>query len=265
MRRSCRPLVLLACVLFLQIGCTTLQGDELGVFDPYEKTNRSLYAVQEAADTVVKPIARGYKYIVPKPVHVGVRNVFNNLRSPTSVVNGFLQGRPKAGGIELGRFLLNSTLGLGGLFDVGTRAGLPAQNEDFGQTFASWGWTRSRYLYVPFIGPTTVRDLPDVAVNIALPRLILGDVYNIYTTVVDVVSLRADVLDQTDARDASALDPYSFTREAFYEQRRFEYYNGAPPAEDFFDELDELDELDEPEDAANRAIEGDREVGASTR
>ena len=170
---------------------------------------------------------------------------FKNLRSLDSGANGFLQGKPKRGATDSLRFVVNTTVGLGGLFDVATPAGLHHQDEDIGQTLAVWGWKKSRYLYVPFVGPSTVRDLPVLVVRGILPRLILGDFHNLGISGLDVVSARAGALDLTETRDAAALDAYVFTREAYVQRRKFLIFDGNPPVEDFDDFFDEFDEDDE--------------------
>ena len=102
--------------------------------------------------------------------------------------------------------------------------------------------TRSRYIYVPFLGPSTVRDLPSTLVRSLLPRLILGHDYHWGVSVVDIMSARAELLTASDVRDASAIDPYAFTRDAYYQRRKFVIYDSAPPLDDFFDEFEEYDE-----------------------
>ena len=128
-------------------------------YDPWEKFNRRVHRFNEVVDRgVAKPLAKVYIAVVPRPVRLGVGNFFNNLSQPVSAVNALLQGKPKQAGQALGRFLLNSTLGIGGLFDPATSAKLPNKSEDFGQTLGVWGWKQSRYLELPLFGPRTVRD-----------------------------------------------------------------------------------------------------------
>ena len=113
------------------------------------------------------------------------------------------------------------------------------QEEYFGQTLAVWGVKRSRYIYVPMLGPSTLRDLPSTLVRTIIPRLVLGNDYHWGMTVVDLVSARADLMTATQVRDASALDPYAFTRDAYYQRRKFLSFDGDPPVDDFFDEFEE--------------------------
>ena len=232
--------MLVGCVVFGLGGCVSLEGPEFGVFDPYEKFNRAVYGGSDGLDgAVFAPIAAGYSRVVPDPVERGVRNFFVNLRGVEGIVSGFLQAKPKRGSIAFGRVVVNSTLGIAGIFDVATPLGLADQNEDLGQVFAAWGVTRSRYLVLPVLGPTTLRDWPGLALRAWLPRLMLGTHYSIWVFALDFVSFRADMLQQTRVRDEMALDPYSFTREAYYQRRRYDIFDGNPPLEEFFYEADD--------------------------
>ena len=221
-------------------GCSTLQGDDYAVYDPGERFNRASYDATEAVDRrVIAPVARGYKAVTPNRLQRGILNVFHNLRGIDSAVNGFLQGKPRAGTTDLARVVINSSIGLLGFFDVASRWGLRDQQEDFGQTLAVWGVKRTRYVYVPFLGPSTVRDLPSTLVRSFMPRLILGSDYHWSLSGLDLISARADLLGATRVRDASALDPYAFTRDAYYQRRKFLIFDGDPPVEDFFDEFED--------------------------
>ena len=129
------------------------------IYDPWERYNRKMHRFNNAVDRVIaKPLARAYVRVVPRPVRLGVSNFFNNLGQPVSAVNALLQGKPKQAAQSLGRFALNTTVGIGGIFDPASDAKLPNRSEDFGQTMGVWGWKRSRYLELPLFGPRTVRD-----------------------------------------------------------------------------------------------------------
>lgn len=233
----------LGVLVLSQAACATLEGPDYGVYDEHEGFNRGSYDFSEAVDrNALAPIARGYQSMAPDLLKTGISNFFANLRSLDSSANGFLQGKPKRGGIDSLRFIINSTIGLGGLFDIATPAGMHHQNEDLGQTLALWGWKKSSYVYVPFVGPSTVRDLPLLALRGILPRLVLGGVHNFGISGLDVVSARADALALTDTRDASALDAYVFTREAYIQRRKFLIFDGNPPTEEFDDFFDDFDE-----------------------
>lgn len=230
----------LAAALLAQLGCAGLTGPDYGVYDASPELNRASFRLSEKVDhTLAAPAARAYQNILPDPLEAGVANFFANLRSVDSSINGFLQGKPKRGGTDLARFVMNSTIGVGGLFDVAARAGFQDQQEDLGQTLAVWGWRKSRYIYVPLVGPSTLRDLPSVALGAFAPRLLLGPHYEPWITGLGLLSARAEALVLTDTRDAAALDPYAFTREAYHQRREFLIYDGAPPLDDFDDFFDE--------------------------
>jgi len=127
--------------------------------DPWEPMNRRIHGFNHTLDRYfMKPVARGYVKVVPKPVRLGVANVFDNLQEPVVALNLVLQGQGHKSGLSGFRFLLNSTFGLAGIFDVAGKSGIPEYRGDFGQTFALWGWQRSRYLVLPVFGSSSVRD-----------------------------------------------------------------------------------------------------------
>jgi phospholipid-binding lipoprotein MlaA len=232
--------VLVLSVCFLVSACTTLEGDDYGVYDPYESVNRASYRATDGVDkAVLLPVAKGYDRVTPSWLQRGVLNVFLNLRTIGSSINGFLQGKTTAGSTDLARVVVNSTLGVAGFFDVAGTWGLQYQDEDFGQTLAVWGVQRSRYVYVPFLGPSTWRDLPSTILRNAIPRILLGGDYHWGMSVADIVSARADLISATQVRDASALDPYAFTRDAYFQRRKYLIFDGDPPVEDFFDDFEE--------------------------
>ena len=127
--------------------------------DPFEPMNRALYQFHDTVDTaVVRPVVQAYVDVVPELVRTGVSNVFNNLDDLFSAVNGLLQGKLDKFGDDLGRVVLNTGFGLGGIFDLASMVGIERGNEDFGQTFGAWGFPQGPYFFIPFFGPTTVRD-----------------------------------------------------------------------------------------------------------
>jgi len=230
----------LVCVCLLCSACGTLLGPEHGVFDRGEGFNRASYGLTDRVDrSVLLPVAKGYDKVTPGWLQSGILNVFENLRTVGSSINGLLQAKPRASATDLARLLINSTIGVGGFFDVASRWDLRFQQEDFGQTLAVWGVTRSRYVYVPFLGPSTWRDLPSTIIRSTMPRLLLGYEYHWAMSALDIVSAREDLIASTRVRDASALDPYAFTRDAYYQRRKFLIYDGDPPLDDFFDEFDD--------------------------
>jgi phospholipid-binding lipoprotein MlaA len=202
--------------------------------DPVEPMNRALYEFHDTVDTaVVKPVAQAYIDFVPQLVRTGVSNVFNNLDDLFSAVNGLLQGKLDKFGDDLGRVLLNTAFGVGGLFDLASMVGIERGNEDFGQTFGVWGFPQGPYLFVPFFGPTTVRDGTGVVVRIALgPVGYIPDVAlrnSLYG--LGAVDLRAQALAAGAIVDTAALDRYLFIRNAYLQRRRYLLYDGKPPPE----------------------------------
>ena len=202
--------------------------------DPLEPMNRALYHVHDVLDTnIVKPVAEGYVAVIPQFVRTGFANVFNNIDDLFSAVNGLLQGKPEKAGNDLGRVLTNTMLGLGGLIDVASDLGIERGNEDFGQTFAVWGFPQGPYLFIPLFGPTTVRDGTGVLVRIALgPVSYISNVpvrNSIYG--VGYVDLRSQALESGSLLDTAALDRYIFIRNAYLQRRRYLIYDGKPPPE----------------------------------
>lgn len=227
-------------------------------YDPMEPLNRKIHAFNMTVDrAVMRPVARGYRKVVPGPVRRSVTNFFSNLRTPGSALNNFLQGKPKRGFSELGRFLFNSTLGIGGFFDVAGASGLERYDENFAETLSVWGVPDGPYVVVPFWGPNMLSDVA------ALPVDYYSDVWTHYdnTSVRDkvwgvrLIDLRYRVL-AADAILEDSQDTYVTVREAFRQNRRFRVYDGDPPVEEeenyyedelfdeFFDEEDSSSSLD---------------------
>jgi len=202
--------------------------------DPLEPMNRALYEVHDVVDTnLVKPIAQAYVDVVPRPIRVAVSNVFNNIDDLFSAINSALQGKPDKFGNDMGRVILNTGLGVGGIFDLASEMGIERGNEDFGQTFGMWGFGQGPYLFVPLFGPTTVRDGTGLVVRIALgPVGTIPDVAlrnSLYG--LGAVDLRAQVIGAGELVDTAALDRYLFIRNAYLQRRRYLLYDGNPPRE----------------------------------
>jgi phospholipid-binding lipoprotein MlaA len=202
--------------------------------DPLEPMNRALYGVHDAVDTaVVRPIAQAYVDVVPQLMRQGVSNVFNNINDFFSGVNGILQGKLDKAGDDVGRVLLNTGFGLGGLFDLASMMGIERGNEDFGQTFGVWGFPQGPYLFVPLFGPTTVRDGAGVVVRVVWgPNYYVNDEalrWSLYG--IGYLDLRAEALDASKVVDTAALDRYTFIRNAYLQRRRYLVYDGKPPPE----------------------------------
>lgn len=210
--------------------------------DPWEAYNRKIHAFNMGVDkAIMKPVAKGYDYVMPDAPQRGVRNFFKNLAYPVTFINLLLQGKFTASMDETARFLMNSTVGLAGFFDVATKAGLPRHEEDMGQTLAVWGWKDSRYLVMPFFGPYTLRDfLGRSFYGYAHPISYVAREYdNYWPMVIDLATLRAELLPFDDQLQ-SASDPYILVRDVYLQNREFRIYDGDPPAPDYDALLDEF-------------------------
>ncbi len=226
-------------------GCATTQHNNSKNIDPLEPMNRQFFNLNETLDKyIMKPVANTYVEVAPQPVRTGVSNFYSNLIYMNVVVNSFLQGKFDEGLSGLFRFIFNTTLGIGGLFDVADHMGLQQHNEDTGQTLAVWGVAQGPYLTVPLFGPNTVRDSPDLVTrSLANPFTYISGAVFFPVTALGLINTRANLLKATSIRDEAAIDTYSFTREAYLQQRRYLIYDGDPPVEYyddlFFDEFDD--------------------------
>jgi phospholipid-binding lipoprotein MlaA len=203
--------------------------------DPWENYNRKIHAFNMGLDKAVfRPVAKGYDAVMPDAPQRGVRNFFRNLSYPVTFLNLLLQGKFEDSLTATGRFLINSTVGLAGFFDVATREGIPDFDEDLGQTLAVWGWEDSRYLVMPIFGPYTARDF--------IGRSFYGyahpvswyarEEHEYWPMVIDLISLRAELLPLDEDIEA-ANDPYLLIRDAYLQRREFLIYDGDPPAPDY--------------------------------
>ena len=201
--------------------------------DPLEGFNRAVYTFNDKFDRyLLKPVAKGYRTITPTPVRKGISNFFSNLHDPAIMLNNLLQGKPRQAASDLGRVLVNSTIGIAGLFDVAARMGMEKHNEDFGQTLAVWGVGEGPYLVLPFFGPSNVRDGASLPVDWETypPNHMEEQSTRNKLLVVEVVDRRAQLLDASDILEqAGGQDPYVFVREASRQRRRSLVYDGNPP------------------------------------
>lgn len=189
--------------------------------DPWEGFNRKSHAVNNTLDKyLVRPVAKAYDAITPEPVQAGVTKFFGNLREPSNAVNQVLQGSPSKAGRSVGRFVVNTTIGIGGIFDPATSLGLSRESTDLGQTFAKWGWHDSRYLVLPFFGPGTVRDTAGVfgGQRLSATSRIQNSMVSNGLTLLQMTNGRAQLLATDDIRSA-ALDDYIFVRDAWMKKR----------------------------------------------
>jgi len=210
------------CVLILLLaglaGCATGSNPK----DPWESVNRKVFVFNEKLDAwVLKPVAQGYDAVAPLPVRTGVSNVFSNVDDVWIGINNILQGKPVRGLSDWGRFLVNTTIGIFGVFDVATEFGLEKHEEDFGQTLAVWGVGDGPFLMLPFFGPKTLRDAGGLVFDtLASPYGEIPDIpVRNSTRGLKLISERADLLNAEKALDTAALDRYSYLRD-FYINRR---------------------------------------------
>lgn len=212
-------------------GCATTSGTT-NPKDPWEGYNRSMYEFNDVMDNaVLKPLARGYDKVTPNFVQAGVTNFFENIQDLNIGLNNLLQGKFAEGASDLGRLVVNSTIGILGLWDVATPMGLEKHNEDFGQTLGAWGVPPGPYFVIPFLGPSTARDAPAryVDPSFAYNRAINDIAWRNSLFGLEVVRTRAGLLKAEKVLDEAALDKYSFTRDAWLQRRRNLVYDGKPP------------------------------------
>ena len=196
-------------------------ASEYQQLDPWERYNRRMYRFNRGLDKLFfRPVARGYQRITPTLLRKGVSNFFGNLQQPVVMLNKLLQGKPKLAAAALGRFTLNATLGAGGIFDPATEARLPNERADFGQTFAYWGWKRSRYFVLPVFGPSTVRDGVGKIVNRRFsPVDWLARREGAEVSILYGVDARAGAL-SAEAFLEGAEDEYLLVRDSYMQYRR---------------------------------------------
>lgn len=239
--------IILIGLLTIASGCATTATTDstAGNKDTFESANRLFFDVNETLDKhLMKPIAEAYVEITPKPIRTGVTNFFDNLAYLNVIFNSLLQGKFTQAVNDSLRFVFNSTLGIGGVFDVATTdLGLARHEEDFGQTLATWGVDEGSYLYIPFLGPNTMRDVTDKG-----PSTLLNPFFYVTSTVLlpisalDAVNKRANLLEASNIRDEAAIDPYVFTKEAYLQRRDYLIFDGNPPVSGYDDIFTEAED-----------------------
>jgi len=223
--------IVLAAVSAALTGCATAPSR----VDPLDPFNRAMFSVHEVIDGhLIKPIAQGYVRVTPDPIRQGVSNFFGNIDDLFTGVNNVLEGNGKQAGDDFGRVLLNSTFGVGGIFDLATMAGIEKDKKDFGITFGKWGIPNGAYLFIPLLGPSTVRDsaglvaraysnplsyIPDVAVR--------NTIYG-----VNYLDTRAQALPGESVLETASIDKYRYLRSAYLRARRYKVFEGKPPPEE---------------------------------
>ena len=234
-------------------GCATTQSTdpEASNHDPFESVNRRTHRINDFTDRwIAKPTTEAYVSYTPRPIQNSVSNFFDNVAYPNVILNDFLQGKGTQGLDDLGRFLVNTTFGFLGIWDMATPLGLEAHDEDFGQTLAVWGMEESAYLVLPFIGPSTVRDVPNLGVTTVTNILFyVPNPYVVPVALLGFIDYRAGVDEAVTFRNTTAIEPYLFTREAYLQHRRFLIYDGNPPVDENFLFDDPLEALDAQEES----------------
>lgn len=233
-------------------------SDPAAISDPWEGMNRNLYAVHDSVDrAVLEPVARGYRAITPRPVRTGVLNFLRNLRGPVIFANDVLQGEVNRAGTTAGRFAINTTIGVVGLFDPATSMGLERHDEDFGQTLAVWGVDSGPYIFVPLLGPTTVRDGAGRMIDVAFDPLTWAefdevDEVRMGRTIVAGVAQREQLIETVEGVRENSLDPYVSIRSSYGLLRESAIQNGAENVQDLpeFEDIDEAPVTPESEPAA---------------
>lgn len=203
--------------------------------DPYEQWNRAMYSFHESVDTaVIKPIAEAYVKTAPKPFQTGLSNFFGNIDDFFAGVNDALQGNGNRAGDAWGRVLLNTTFGMGGILDLASMMGITKDKNDFGITFGKWGMPNGPYFFVPFFGPTTVRDgTGEVVRFFASPsRFVDSNAVKNTWWGLWYLDARAQALLNESVLDTAAIDKYRFLRNAYLRSRRYQLYDGKPPPEE---------------------------------
>lgn len=214
-------------------GCATVTNPDRR--DPLESFNRSMFDFNTGVDrAVLKPVAKGYQAVVPELVRRGVGNFFNNLADVWSAINNGLQARAQETGDSIGRVMVNTTIGLGGVIDVASDLGIDRHSTNFGATLGRWGVRPGPFIVLPLLGPATLREV--VALPVDQQGNLITHVPDEATrtgmTVLNVVDLRAQYLRAGEVVNSAALDRYSFTRDAYLQRQRNADYDGDPPEED---------------------------------
>ena len=244
--RSAKWLVAVG-VAALVSACASVPGPR-DPRDPWESYNRAMFAFNDGVDrAIVRPLAEGYVAVVPSPARHGIGNFLANLNEVVVALNDLLQGKPGHAINDAARVVVNSTLGIVGLFDVASRMGLPKRNEDFGQTLGRWGVGTGPYFVIPVLGASSLRDAPARLVDMQVSPIHNHDEEGIRTSllVLDAIDTRADLLPADRLLDEAGGDRYVVVRDAWLSRREYLVHDGNPPARDAGDNL--LRDLEEME------------------
>lgn len=220
--RQISATLLIAIVLISRVS---LADESATPKDPYQNYNRHAYKLNDTLDKVIfKPIATAYSSILPNPVRKSISNFFSNLAIIPTIANDLLQVKFEQATSDTWRLFFNTTLGIGGLFDVATKMGLPEHYEDLGLTLAHWGYTSSAYLVLPILGPSTVRDAITLPVHynyLTIYPYIQDKTVSYGLVGLNFVSKRADLLDFDGTIQQASIDPYKFQRNAYLQRREY--------------------------------------------
>lgn len=217
-------------------GCATVDEAYRDPRDPFEGFNRAMYKFNDGLDKAIfKPLAKGYKAITPTPVDNGITNFFSNIDDVVSAVNNLLQFKLTRAASDVGRVLVNSTVGILGFFDVASNMNMPKYGEDFGQTLGAWGMGPGPYIVWPVFGPRSGRDSLGLVVDwYTDPVAFLEpESHRWMVRGLRFIDTRADLLGASKVLEQAALDPYEFSRDAYLQKRQYDVYDGNPPEEDF--------------------------------
>jgi phospholipid-binding lipoprotein MlaA len=228
-------------------GCATGTNPR----DPFEPLNRGIYQFNEGLDkAILKPVAQAYRAVLPQFLRASVSNFFSNINDVVVALNNLLQGKFTAAYSDLGRIAINTTLGLGGLFDIASEAGIEKHEEDFGQTLGYWGIGDGPFIVLPLFGPSNVRDTVGRFVDYKTDLVTYVDPNYIRNILwgTRLVNRRAELLDASTVLQTAALDPYEFVRDAYLQRRRNLIYDGTPPPDkEFMDPPPEPKKSDGPQ------------------
>jgi phospholipid-binding lipoprotein MlaA len=226
-------LTLIMALVLLLAGCATT-SDYRDPRDPLESFNRAMYAFNDTLDkALIKPLAKGYRAITPAPVDKAITNFFGNLADVGSAINNLLQFKLQRAVTDVGRVLVNSTVGLLGFIDVASNMNLQKYGEDFGQTVGAWGAGPGPYIVLPVLGPSSGRDLIGLVVDWYTDPVAYVDPSEARYGLAGLraIDKRADLLSASRVMEEAALDPYEFVRDAYLQKRRSDVHDGNPPPE----------------------------------
>ena len=247
----------LALVVLMQVGCTSLSADvtakspqvsAVAESQGWSRFNRGVYRFNKGVDNVLlKPLAKGYQAVTPAIVDKGVTNFFENLSDVKTTVNSLLQLKGRSAASSAGRVLVNTTVGVGGVFDVASKVKLKKYDEDFGQTMARWGVKSGPYVMLPVLGPSTLRDAVGVAVDGFIDPVNYSN-YPVTLTTAKIVDKRADLLSTEQALKGLSSDEYSALRDVWLQRRAFQLRDGKDDVATQSEKADMIDLLEELED-----------------